>query len=244
MVLHRTRPSAESYGHSVGILLLEARLPFIPGDVRNASTFGYPVLYKTVAGLSAADCLRGASEFAGAVTEAARALEGQGVRGITSDCGAMLTFQDAVRDVVQVPVCLSSLLQLPTVARSLDAARPIAVITAHSKNLTHDMLARARLSVPNPIVIRGMEDAAEFKSAVLQEKGTLDSDRITEEAVEVTRQALRDYPDLGAVILECSVLPPYAKAIQDAISVPVYDFITMIDYLQGATHRTRYVGYY
>ena len=40
------------------------------------------------------------------------------------------------------------------------------------------------------------------------------------------------------------MLPPYAHAMQQAIGLPIYDFVTMIDYLQAATHRERYVGYY
>ena len=63
MALHRRRPLDEDYGHAIGILVLESRFPFIPGDVRNARSFGYPVLYKTVSGLSDADCARGTREL-------------------------------------------------------------------------------------------------------------------------------------------------------------------------------------
>ena len=36
------------YGAAVGILMLEARFPRIPGDVGNATTWPFPVLYKVV----------------------------------------------------------------------------------------------------------------------------------------------------------------------------------------------------
>ncbi|MGE5200653.1 MAG: aspartate/glutamate racemase family protein [Acidobacteriota bacterium] len=244
MVLHRRRPLAEAYGHAIGILVLESRFPFIPGDVRNARSFGYPVLYKTVSGLSAADCARGTREFAGAVVEAARALEAQGVKAISSDRGALALFQDDVREAVRVPVCLSSLLQLPMIARTLDAARPIAILTADADALPSALLARHDVAVANPLVIRGMRDRPEFESAVLRAKGTLDSDLIAAEAVDVARRLRSEHPDLGAVVLECSMLPPYAHAIQGAVGLPVYDFVTMIDYLQAAAHRQRYVGFY
>lgn len=244
MAVHRRRPLAEAYGHAVGILVLEARRPFIPGDVRNAGTYGYPVLYKTVPGLSAADCATGAPRFASAVVEAARALEEQGVKGISSDRGDFAFFQDDVREAVRLPVCLSCLMQLPMIARTLDRARPIAVITADAGALPRGLLERADMAVPNPVIIRGMQDRSEFRSSILQGKGTLDSEEITAEAIEVVRGVRAEHPDLGAVLLECSMLPPYARAIQEAIGLPVYDFVTMIDYLQAATHRERYVGYY
>jgi hypothetical protein len=36
------------YGAAVGILMLEARFPRIPGDMGNAQTWPFPVLYKVV----------------------------------------------------------------------------------------------------------------------------------------------------------------------------------------------------
>ena len=239
MAVYRKPAAAASAGQAIGILMLDCRLPFIPGDVGNASSYSYPVVYKTVPGLSTAVCLAGAPEFAKAAVQAARALAAEGVRGISSDCGFMLQFQDAVREAVEIPVCLSSLLQLPLVARSLERSRPIAIVTADSANLTPGFLARAGLAVENPILIRGMQDKPEFKTAVFDEKGTLDSDLITAETVEVVRSVAAEHPDLGAVLLECSMLPPYAKAVQDALDLPVYDFVTMIDYLQSAMERER-----
>ena len=40
------------YGASVGILMLETRFPRIPGDMGNAETWPFPVLYKVVPGAS------------------------------------------------------------------------------------------------------------------------------------------------------------------------------------------------
>ena len=237
MALYRKEAGAASAGQAIGILMLDCRLPFIPGDVGNASSYAYPVIYRTVPGLSTAVCLAGAPEFAAAAVEAARALAAEGVRGISSDCGFMLQFQEAVREAVQVPVCLSSLLQLPLIAASLAPSRPIAVVTADSANLTPAFLKRNGIAVENPILIRGMQDKPEFRSAVFDEKGTLDSDLITAETVAVVKEVKAEHPDLGAVLLECSMLPPYAKAVQDATGVPVYDFVTMIDYLEAAAGR-------
>jgi hypothetical protein len=139
---------------------------------------------------------------------------------------------------------MSSLLQLPLIAGGLSAKRPIAVITADSTNLTPHFLARAGMTVPNPVIIRGLQDETEFKSAVLDEKGSIDAGLVEREVVGAVRQIREAHPDLGAVLLECSMLPPYAKAVQDAVGLPVFDFVTMIDYLYAATHRRSYDGFY
>lgn len=245
MTVYRTRRGARNYGLAIGILQLDCSLPFIPGDVDNASTYGYPVLYRVVPGLSTAACLRGAPELATAAVEAAKELERQGVRAISSDCGFMLQFQDAVREAVEIPVAMSPLLQLPLIASSLAPSRPIGIITADSQNLTPEFLARAGVAPSNPLVIRGLQDRPEFKTAVFDEKGSLDATEVEAEVVAVAREILRDHPKkLGAILLECSMLPPYASAVQDAVGLPVYDFITMIDHLYAATHQERYDGAY
>ncbi len=40
------------FGFSVGILMLDTRFPRIPGDMGNATTFDFPVLYHRVTGAS------------------------------------------------------------------------------------------------------------------------------------------------------------------------------------------------
>src|SRR5579872_5242946 len=106
MTIYKTRRGARNYGIAVGILQLDCSLPFVPGDVDNADTYDFPVIYKVVPGLSTKACL------ARAAVETAIELERQGVRAISSDCGFMLQFQAQVREAVKVPVCMSSLLQL------------------------------------------------------------------------------------------------------------------------------------
>lgn len=245
MTIYSTRRGARNYGFAVGILQLDCSLPFIPGDVDNATTYRYPVIYRAIPGLSTASCLRGAPEMTEAVVAAAREFETQGVRVISSDCGFMLQFQAAVREAVRIPVALSPLLQLPVIAASLGPARPIAIVTADSGNLTTAFLARAGLPIPaNPLLIRGLQDQPEFRSAVFDEKGTLDAALVEAEVVGVAQDIARGHPDLGAILLECSMLPPYAGAVQQAVGVPVFDFVTMIDQFYEATHQSPYRGFY
>ncbi|HUN46662.1 MAG TPA: hypothetical protein VMU85_09080 [Stellaceae bacterium] len=244
MTVYATRRGARNYGQAVGILQLDCSLPFIPGDVDNASTYRYPVLYKVVPGLSTAACLRGAPDLATAAVEAAKVLEGQGVRALASDCGFMLQFQAAVRDAVRIPVMLSSLLQLPMIANAFAPTRPIAVITADANNLTPAFLAKNGAGVPNKVIIRGLQDEPEFKSSVLEEKGSIDPTLVEAELIGVCHDIKQEHRDLAAILLECSMLPPYSRALQDAIGVPVFDFVTMIDYLYAATHQRRYEGFY
>ncbi len=245
MPVYRIRRTAETYGQAVGILILDSRTPYVPGDACNASTYGYPVIFKTVPGLTTMKCLRGAPEFKDKIAEAARELERQGVRAISSNCGFMIQFQDVVRDAVKIPVGMSSLLQLPIIAETMEPSRPIGIVTADSSNLSVEFLERTGVMTQNRVFIRGLQDEREFGTAVFGkygEKGSLDLDLVEEETVRAARRMVDEHPNMGAILLECAMLPPYSKAVQEATGLPVYDFVTLIDYVRSGTHQKAYSG--
>jgi hypothetical protein len=153
-------------------------------------------------------------------------------------------YQAAVRKAVKVPVFLSSLLQIPFLAQMLADGRPLGCITATRRKLGNRVLELAGVGSHVNVVVAGMEDQPHFKEAILEEGGELDSDLIESETVQCARELQDRHPDLGAIVLECSVLPPYAKAVQDETGLPVFDFVTMIDYFYEGTHRRPYQGYY
>lgn len=243
MPKYRVR-NADTYGHAVGILLLDYRGPFIPGDVGNATSYGYPVLFKLVKGLTLDRVLAGDAACEAAVVEAAQELEAFGVRGISSDCGFLIQYQEAVKKAVKVPVFMSSLLQIPFLAQMFEPSRPVGCITATRQKLGNRVLELAGVRSEINVVIEGMEDQPHFKQAILEEGGELDSELIEAETVACAKALQSRHPDMGAIVLECSMLPPYAKAVQDATALPVFDFITMINYFYEGTHRKAYHGHY
>lgn len=236
--------NADTYGHAVGILLLDYRGPFIPGDVGNATTYGYPVLYKLVKGLTLDRVLAGDPEAEADIVEAAQELERFGVRGISSDCGFLVQYQRAVARAVKVPVFMSSLLQIPFLSMMFDSGRPVGCLTATRKSLGNRVLELAGITSDINVVIHGMEDYEHFKWSILEEGGELDSDLIEHEVVAEARKIQDIHPDLGALVLECSLMPPYASAVQTATGLPVFDFVTMINYFYEGAHRRPYAGHY
>ena len=49
--------------------------------------------------------------------------------------------------------------------------------------------------------------------------------------VGVVRKGLEENSDIGAVVLECTDLPPYSTRIRDELGIPVFDINTMISYV-------------
>lgn len=244
MPVYQVKPRADAYGYCVGILLLDVRQPFVPGDVGNATSYDYPVLYRTVPGATPARVFVGDPDLNDAVVETAQALEAQGVKGISSDCGFFVNFQDLVTEAVDVPVFLSSLLQLPLVSSFLGRDQSLGVLTAHTRALGNQVLALSGISPERKLVIRGMQDNPHWRAAFNDPGEVVDTDLIERE-VAAEAVALRESsPRLGAIVLECSLMPPYARAVHEATGLPVYDFMTLINLFQGATHQKPYQGYY
>ena len=243
MTLYHVENKKQSwYGESIGILILDATYPCIPGNVGNASTFPFPVRYKVVKEASIERLIKKRDKtLIQPFIDAAIELQEEGVKAITGACGFMALFQREVSDAVDVPVFLSSLLQIPFIYQI--KKQKIGIITADSKSLTPEHFISVGVNKEIPLLIGGMEDQKEFREAILEEKGTLDSDLIESEVVGVAKKLITENPDIGALVLECSDLPPYAHAIQKEVNLPIFDFTTMIQYVHTALVRKEFQGF-
>ena len=241
-VFHINKKTQAWYGESIGILILDAAYPCIPGNVGNASTFDFPVRYEKVTGASIDRLLNQQDpDLAEPFIQAAARLQQSGVRAVTGACGFMSLFQQQVADTIDIPVFLSSLLQIPFIHQITQ--KKIGIITANASCLTSEHFTAAGVPQTLPMAIAGMENQVEFRDAVLREKGTLDSEKIQEEVVNVATALIQNHPDIGSILLECSDLPPYAHAVQKAVNLPVFDFFTMINYVHTALVRSPFSGF-
>ena len=243
MTLYRVRNKSQCwYGESIGILVLDATYPCIPGNVANASTFDFPVRYKVVKGASIERLIKKRDKtLIKLFIDAAIELRNEGVKAITGGCGFMALFQKEVSAALDQPVFLSSLLQIPLIYQMTN--RRIGIITADATALTSGHFSACGISKKIPTAIGGMENQPEFREAILEENGALDSEIIKKEVLMVAQNLVSENNDLGAILLECSDLPPYARAIQKKIDLPVFDFTTMIQFVHTALVRKTFHGY-
>lgn len=245
MTVYRIRSKSRSWdGEPIGILILDAAYPCIPGNVGNATTYDFPVRYKEVRGASIDRLLNERDpSLLEPFIQGARELEAEGVKAITGACGFMALFQPQVAAAVDVPVFLSSMMQVPFIRQTLKADQKIGIVTANASVLTDEHFRNVGIAPDTPIAVYGMEDQDEFRSSVLEEKGTLDSAKIEKEILGVVDRMARENPQLAAILLECSDLPPYSAAIHERTGLPVFDFITMIRHVQSALVPRKYEGY-
>jgi hypothetical protein len=223
---------------TIGILMMDARIKRIPGDVGNPATFPFPVHLRTVAGATLKRLIHeGDRSLLKPFVEAGWALVGQGVRALTTTCGFMILFQEDLAREFPVPVFTSSLLQLPFIQASLRPQDRIGIITADASNLTQDHLCRAGGNIGR-ITVVGLENQPKFREAIFEGTGRMDVQGVESEVVEQAERMLAADPRIATILFECANLPPYAAAVQAAVKLPVYDFCTMLHHVHAALART------
>ncbi len=221
------------YGAPLGILMLEARFPRIPGDMGNAATWPFPVLYKVVRGASPERVVvGGAAGLLGDFIAAGRELISLGAEAITTNCGFLSIFQNELAAALRVPVATSSMMQVPWVQAMLPPGQRVGIVTVNAAGLTPAHLAGAGVPAGTPIT--GTEGGREFFRVLIRaESEDMDVNAARADVVGAAL-ALRDAtPDLGAVVLECTNMPPYAADVRAALGLPVYDIYSMITRFQA-----------
>lgn len=217
-----SRPDAPP---ALGILMLDTRFPRVPGDVGNPSTWPFPVHIGVVQGASPRRVVAGrAAGLSEAFVSTGRELVEAGAAGLITTCGFLVLQQRELAAQLPVPFASSSLLQLPVLERSLPAGKRPGVITIDAASLTRAHLLAAGADPATPIV--GVDQAGEFAQAILGNRTTLDVVAAEREVLAAGERLLAAYPEVGAIVLECANMPPYARALSARLGLPVHDIVS------------------
>jgi Asp/Glu/hydantoin racemase len=220
------------YGARVGILMLEARFPRIPGDMGNGSTWPFPVLYKVVSGASPDRVVRQRAEgLLDAFKQAASELVSLGADGITTTCGFLSLYQNDLAAHVGVPVATSSLMQVPLVQATLPPGKRVGIITISAATLTPEHLKAAGVPLDTPVV--GTEGGREFSRAIIGDEPQMDVAAAERDILDAGDALVRQHPEVGAVVLECTNMTPYAAALRDRLRLPVHSIYSFVNWFHA-----------
>lgn len=229
------------YDTPIGVLCLESMFPKPRGHVRNPRTYDFPVVCSVVKGVDIPKLLFDPPPgLLQPFIDAAKQLEKDGVAAITGSCGFLARFQAELSAAVQIPVFVSSLLQLPIIRLMHGASANIGILTASAKALTIDHFKNAASDI-NDFTIRGMEGYSEFWETIIEGKrndfdmGKLEKE-ICHSAEEVATKS-----NLNALLLECTDLSAFSHQIQETTGIPVYDINSLVEYVAYSVCRKRYM---
>lgn len=232
MKKHTAQGGKNFYGASVGILMLETQFPRIVGDIGNAGTWPFPVLVKRVDGASLDLVVnQKAAGLLDAFTQAGKELIALGADGITTSCGFMALYQQQLAERLAVPVATSSLLQVSFVNQLLSHDKCCGIITVKREALTNEHLQGVGVPLNTPI--QGTEDGNEFTRAVLGDESQLNTKLAEKDLIRAAQSLIKTYPQVGAIVLECTNMAPYAQAIQQATGCPVYSIYSLIQWFHA-----------
>ena len=114
------------------------------------------------------------------------------------------------------------------------------VIAAVGRAITRKVFEECGIIDTERLLIEQAIDVPEFKS-MLSPEG-FNPAKLESELAVYASQLVEKHPEAGAIVLQCSDLPPFAWAIQNATALPVYDMNTLIDWVQAAAVRQPYDG--
>lgn len=204
--------------------MLDTRFPRIEGDIGNPASFDFPVIFQTLEGVGPSDAVAAQPDrprVMAALARNAQKLADAGAAGISTSCGFLALFQKELSAVSPVPVATSALLLIKQLA-----GKKVGVLTASAQNLTPRHLAA--VDAPEDTPVEGMPTGGSFAATFLANGSTLDRNAVERETIEAGRSLLRKHPEIDAIVLECTNLPPYKSALRRALGIEVHDVLDLL----------------
>ncbi|MCR5182574.1 MAG: aspartate/glutamate racemase family protein [Clostridia bacterium] len=216
-------------GHvPVGLMQLEA----LKGNSTNAESYPFPVDMRHVEGACTETIINHPSqEVCDRFIEIGREMQAEGIKALTGSCGFNAIFQKQVSEALDIPVFLSSLLQVPFALQIIAPSKKVAVMTAYGSSLTPEHFGYCGVNDMSRIIVLGLENCPEWNSIFEKEDEPVNMDLVEKEIMGTALDAVKEHPEIGAFVLECTDLPPFGPAIRDATGLPVFSFSTMAGYM-------------
>ena len=238
-------------GYSVGILMFDnKRFPMPPGDVGNATSYPFPVLLRQIKGLED-NPYPPLTQPDGSYTpevqlciDAALEMERDGVRAIAMCCGFFSLIQPVLAQHVSIPVMTSPLMMIPVIQQLISPDQNVLVVTASAEKLANDFFTAVGADVNDRMTLAGLDTSTVFNAMCMGGTATsFEYDALRGDVLNSIAGAQERDPNIGAILLECTSLPPFAEEVRKITGLPVFDFIACVEWLHRAVVPKRYSGY-
>ena len=117
-------------------------------------------------------------------------------------------------------------MQVPWVERLLPRGRTVGILTVSARTLSPSMLRAAGVDPATPL--EGTDAGAEFSRVILGDLDIMDVDAARRDLLAAADRLVEHHSDLGAIVMECTNMSPFAGDIQRATGIPVatpYGFV-------------------
>lgn len=220
----------------LGILMLDTHFPRIPGDVGHPASFDFDVRYRVVQGATPEAIVKGDSRhWIEAFISAGQNLVAEGCSGLATTCGFLTLAREEIANGCGVPVASSALEQIQMLMTTLPPDKTVGILTISAASLSRDHLEAA--DAPPDTPVQGL-DGSSFAHSILGNLKTLDTKAAEREMVEAAQALCAEHPEVGAIVLECTNMPPYAAAVAQVTGRPVFSILSYLAWVHsGLTPR-------
>ncbi len=227
----------------LGILMLEGKMSVEPGCMACPDTWPYPVIRHTVKGSKTPTYADDAWNMLPLYLDAAKQLEAKGVGAMTANCGLIALLHKELSAAVKVPIVTSGLLLVPSLHRMMPDKR-IGILTFHTHAVSERNYNASGWSEKEiPIALGGIGECESWLE-FLATKEIPDTLRPQLEAdlIASAKRLLDENPDIGCFVSECTMLPTCLPAVREAVRMPVYDILTLLDLTMSGYYRPADLG--
>lgn len=224
-------------GFMVGLLHIACTHPLLPGNPQNASSFDFPVLYEAVVGADAHSVMRGDEAVAPALVAAAHRLEQAGVAAIVGICGSFAHFHGVLTGAATIPVYASILMEAEFLVSALPKSQKMLIVFADIGSDTPKLRAACGLRSHDRIKTAGCLDLTAFQPLVAGSR-RFDVAAFRDQFSRRIDDVLEEDPSIGAIMLQCGELAPFAADLQAQTGLPVHDATLLVRSVHASlTHR-------
>ena len=207
------------------------QLENLKGNSTNPASYPFEVDMRHVKGACTETIITHPSkEVMNEMIRIGKEMEKEGVKAIVGSCGFNAIFQEEIANALNIPVFMSSLLQVPYVANIIGKDKTIAIMTAYGSRLTRKHLECCGIT-DEKLEILGLENCKEWNSIFEKEDEPVDMDLVENEIMTTALDAVKKNPNIKAFVLECTDLPPFGPKIMEATGLPVFSINTLIGYM-------------
>ena len=207
------------------------KLETLPGNSTNPDSYPFDVALVHVKGANMETVETNPCQE---LLDECKELAAQGVKAITTSCGFNAVYQEALAAAVPEIVFTSALLQVPFAQTIVGKNGKVAILTANATHLTDAHFTHANITNRDNLLVYSMHDQPEWSRVYSDPDGPFDLDAVANEVVNVLRKGLEEHPDIGAVVFECTDLPPFASRVREELGLPVFDFNSMVGHIAMA----------
>lgn len=205
------------------------------GGINNTRSHRHPVQWD-FADYGGLDLIGGKrDDVADSFIASTERLAARGSRVVLGTCGMLGQYQSDLAARASIPVATSSLLQVPLALRLLGPDRQVLVVAIDEGWVRWEHLADCGVAQADRerVVVRGMQGAEHFLANLMGTAELYDLDLAEAEVLAVVERAVADHPGIGAIVFECTELPPFAEATRQRFGLPVWHVLTLASWLHS-----------